>query len=85
MKGGNKKQTRGKPQRNLKKDNSLTKSEDTSDRANMLTLVEYRTMEAIQANIIVEIQVVHLDVKKEINETIGTLKSKVANFRGEIN
>lgn len=42
-------------------------------------------MEAIQANIIVEIQVVHLDVKKEINETIGTLKSKVANFRGEIN
>lgn len=46
-------------------------------------LAEQEDMEAIQANIIAEIQAVHLDVKKELKEAIGTLQSELVGFRGE--
>lgn len=41
-------------------------------------------MEAIQTKIIAEIQAAIVDVKKDLNEAIGTLKSKLVDFRGEM-
>lgn len=39
-------------------------------------------MEAIQTKINAKIQVFQVDVKKEFNEAIGTLKNKLVDFRG---
>lgn len=79
MKTGNKKQTRGNSRQNQRKDDKPpTKSEDT---ANVSMLAE---QEAMEAKIIAEIQAIRVDVKKELSEAIGTLKSELVDFRGEI-
>lgn len=83
MKRGNKKYPRGNSRQNsIKEDTPTTENVDT---ANKLTLADHEDMEAIQTNIIAEIQAVRLDVKKELKEAIGTLKSELMDFRGEVN
>lgn len=57
---------------------------ESVDLANKLALAEQDDMNDIQANIIAEIQAVRLDVKTELNETIGTLKSELIDFKGEV-
>lgn len=54
------------------------------DLANKLALANHEDMDAVHANIIAEIQAVRLDVKKELNETIGTLKNELIDFREEV-
>lgn len=82
MKGEKKRRTRQNSQRNPgKDDNTPTESKDTAN-ASMLT--EQEAMEAIQAKIIADIQAVLVDVKKDLNEAIGTLKSELVDFRGEM-
>ncbi|KAE8293734.1 hypothetical protein D5F01_LYC08848 [Larimichthys crocea] len=79
MPGGRRRHTRQNPQE--ENDNSPSESEDTT---NVSILAEQEAMEAIQTKIIAEIQAVHVDVKKDLNEAIGTLKNELADFRGEM-
>lgn len=57
---------------------------ESEDTAKVSMLAEHEAMEAVQAKIIAEIQAVRVDVKKEFNEALGTLKSELVDFRGEI-
>lgn len=57
---------------------------ESVDRANKLALANHEDMDAIQANIIAEIQAVRLDVKKELNKTIWKLKNELIDIREEV-
>lgn len=82
MEGGNKRRTRGKPQQNQEINTNVSGEGEGKDIAN--SRAKHEDMEAIQASIIAEIHAVRLDVKKEFVETIGQLKTELAEFRGEV-
>lgn len=83
MKGGNKQKAKGKSRQNVEKsDFSPSDSVESGCGANEARV--HMDMEAIQANIIAEIQAGRVDVKKELTENIGQLKSELGDFRGEV-
>ena len=82
MRKGNKKNTRGNSRQDSRKHD--TPPTESVDLANKLKSAEQADMDAIQANIIAEIQAVRLDVKKELNKAMGTLKSELVDFREEV-
>lgn len=77
MEGGDKRQTRGKSQNKPKKD-------DTTPTESVDTLAEHEAMEAIQANIIAEIQAVRLDLKKELVDFRGEINQKLNDITSEL-
>ena len=84
MEGGQKRKTRGNLQQNLKMDDKPSnENEDASNEAS--NLAGHIAMEAIQANIISEIQGIRSDMKKELGETVGLLKKELVDFRIEVN
>lgn len=65
-------------------DFSPRESEETDSGTSEVSVHMHMDMEAIQANIIAVIQAVWVDVKKELTENIGQLKSELSAFIGEV-